>query len=153
MKNVMLALCMVGYSFTAMAQEINLIGSQFTTAGISSIASNVTISRWSLGEVPIFTLQNNDLTERRVSDWSLNSYPNPFNATLNLQLQSIDARELQISVTDVLGRHVYLNKKETLLNNEAIELDLSHLKPSLYILTAFSTKDGALKVIKIQKSN
>lgn len=84
-------------------------------------------------------------------NFSLETYPNPVNESLNLDLQIIKAGEFQIELRDLNGRTLirqdvgYLNK-----GREHLKLDLSEISPGIYFVN-FSDGTSILnrKIIKM----
>lgn len=132
-------------------QEIKLNSAVLASAGNSPELSNVTISKWRLGEVHLIVLQKEKVVDSPENSWTINSYPNPFTKVLNLDFQSEEKNEFTILVTDIQGKKQMYIEQKTILPKEVIQLNLSGLSPALYLVTIIPEDRSFQKVFKVQK--
>ena len=61
-------------------------------------------------------------------------YPNPFNATLNLELAQVPAGNVSTTLTDALGRRVFASTQRPGARQFTLQVPVS-LAPGTYVLT------------------
>lgn len=154
--NFKILLFLLFFSFqTSYGQEIKINSPVVATAGNNDTnelnSAPVNISKWRLGEVYLITLPLNNVNKISEPDWQLSIYPNPFRNNLNLDFNTVEKYECTISVTDITGKRNWYIEEKTILPTQIVEIDLSQLKPAMYLLTVVK-KNGEKKWIsKIQK--
>jgi hypothetical protein len=89
--------------------------------------------------LPCDTLTSITETEQAIR--SLQLYPNPANQEMRLQVTGHSIQVGALAITDMLGKKVLHLKPETLNNvtqseSEGMELNISHLAPGLYTVSA-----------------
>ena len=155
MKFNILLFLIVFSCFSIYGQEIKLNSTTVATAGNNKLkSSNVTtvnISKWRLGEVHLIQLQSNDLVDKDDIDWNVKSYPNPVQQELNLEFQTERIGIFAIQLTDISGKSLLNINKRTVLPNEVVKLDLSHLNSAMYLIHIIPESKTVQRVIKIQK--
>jgi hypothetical protein len=72
-------------------------------------------------------VKNNDISD------DVLLYPNPNNGDFTLGLKDIQSKEVSISIVDMLGREVYLNKF-VLNGSKVVDLADMNLAPGTYSL-------------------
>jgi len=101
--------------------------------------------------VPLFGDGNCDITvgeqENKFIEDNVNIYPNPVSDKLHIDLLNNTANSYIL--TNVYGRLI-LKSKKTLLNNNEIIINLSKLKPGLYLLS-LEIKNRNISTYKILK--
>lgn len=83
---------------------------------------------------------------------SLNAYPNPFNEEIKVAVGLTDASEVNVIITDMLGRVVTQLQPGTLEAGEhSLAIDSSNLAEGMYLCTVKTSSD--VKVISLVKKN
>jgi hypothetical protein len=78
----------------------------------------------------------------------LNTYPNPAKGQLYLQVKSVEiVTNAELSISTLLGQNI-LNRKINLPFNQPI--NLSNIKPGMYVMKIVTGKEVISKVIKIE---
>ncbi|MCY1722286.1 T9SS type A sorting domain-containing protein [Prolixibacteraceae bacterium Z1-6] len=138
-------------TFIIYGQEIKLNSSVVGSAGHTVDQNNLNIAKWRLGEVHLILLQQNQLDKTNNYNFTIDTYPNPFTESLNLHFQTEKRDIYSITVTDISGRKQWLNKKQEVLPNQVVKLNLSFLSSGFYLLTIIPEDKSVQHVTKIQK--
>lgn len=136
-------------------QEVQLNSATVATGGIGSERSDVNISKWSLGEVHLFVLneQNILLAAEEASGISadIKAYPNPFRSMLNLQFVKEFPGGFTIHITDLTGKVQWLSPNLKAEAGQVIQADLSKLDPAIYLVYIISKENETIHVFKVHK--
>lgn len=76
---------------------------------------------------------------------SINVYPNPFNAVLNISIEHVVLHDAVITVTNPLGQVVYMGNANSMSNNYS--LDLHHLSAGIYYISVATNGERVVKSI------
>ncbi|MEM7036416.1 MAG: T9SS type A sorting domain-containing protein, partial [Bacteroidota bacterium] len=88
-------------------------------------------------------------TVQILSSWageSVTLFPNPYEGTLNLQVQGERAEQVQVRVFDLFGKQVYTSEIAVQPGMQKHTFDLHNLSPGVYF---FHYKDHRVKVVKL----
>lgn len=154
MKQLLFTILIVILGIPLLAQEIQFPPTVLASGGSSSDnnATNISISRWRLGQVHQITLpvnisSNDDL----ILDGLITLYPNPVEDFLNIEFQMEESKDYIIRLTDVLGRSMMIRDQRTILPAQVVELNLSEFIPAMYLLHIESPDRKTRIVFRIQK--
>lgn len=81
---------------------------------------------------------------------SFNIYPNPGNGLFNLELQSSESRNLEITVNNVLGEKVYTERWEVGSGQLRRQMDLTSLSKGVYLLMISDGKRSVSRKLQIR---
>ena len=98
-------------------------------------------------EDAINTGTNNDI----LANEDLNIYPNPFTETLTFDCENINnLSSVEIKIIDLTGSTVYSEKMQDIQFNPKVKIDLSTIKPGIYLasLTDTNYKTITKRIIK-----
>ena len=73
---------------------------------------------------------------------NINTYPNPTQASLNINFEAAQAGVVMMSFTDMLGRVILQKKSDATEGKNNISIDLSGLRSGLYIITFTDSKNN-----------
>jgi len=86
----------------------------------------------------VFNAASTSLIETSISEVifpnEINIYPNPSSGKLNVFIESQQTNELKVTITDLYARKVYSEKIMPIIGSQTISLDLTTLKPGIYVL-------------------
>ena len=71
---------------------------------------------------------------------SINIYPNPTQDIATLQIAAITAEEIEISITDILGKTIYQQKRVINSGLNTVEINVSSIESGMYVVN-IKTKD------------
>ena len=106
---------------------------------------------WSTNSSVIEELVSTRVEEEKLSVEDLNIYPNPFSGTLTFDCQKINSQSsVDIVVTDLTGTTVYRETMYDIQFNPKLKVDLSNIKPGIYLasLTDTNFKTITKRIIK-----
>lgn len=152
MKIKILLFLMLISCFCLYAQEIQLKSGVVATAGVSNELNTVNISKWRLGEVHLIILQNDGFNKATEPVWNIRAYPNPVQKVLSLEFQTEESNEFTIQVTDITGKKVLMNTNRMVLPNGVIQLDLTILRPAIYLVSVTPNNKQTQRILKIRKN-
>ncbi len=132
-------------------QDIRLNAKSVSPSGINLESEDVNLSKWRLGKVYTIVLSKDISPSENGSEWDVKPYPNPFSKSLNLEFNTKTLMEVEIQIIDAEGRKVYDAENRKVLPGQTINLDLTNLAPSLYLLSIISKDQSTRKICKIQK--
>jgi len=69
-----------------------------------------------------------------------NLYPNPANLEINLLLNMESAMNIQVAVTDILGKTALTRSYGSMQGEHLLKLDVSGLSPGIYLITVSNAK-------------
>lgn len=140
--------------FTALGGEqyitIGSFGDRASTDTVNTISTNPLTgpgSSFSYYYIDSVTLWKNNFPtfiKEDLKDELVSVYPNPFNGILNVECKMLnDKSELNVIVTDVLGREVMVSEFKEQLN-------ISHLEKGIYFLSLYKSKTliGTKKIVR-----
>ena len=78
----------------------------------------------------------------------INIYPNPTSGLITIELEDLTYNELNILVTDVLGKVVYTKQLDAINVNE--ELDLSNHTSGVYFVKVYNDKFSKTELIILE---
>ncbi|MDX8340365.1 T9SS type A sorting domain-containing protein [Draconibacterium sp. IB214405] len=155
MKHSLLLLFTLFCFHLAIGQKITINSPIVATAGnkteVKMTASPVNISKWRIGEIYLVTLPETDLDDQLRGDSRLKVFPNPFRDEVNVQLKTDVTGVYRLLVTDISGRQQFYNSEETIIPGQSVQINLSHLRPAVYILTLYNANTDTKWMVKIQK--
>jgi hypothetical protein len=105
---------------------------------------------WTVNEVET-DLNINTGNDEIVAMESVNIYPNPFSGNLTFDCEKImDQSSVDILITDLTGKTVYREKMNDIQYNPKLRIDLSSIKPGIYLasLTDTNYKTITKRIIK-----
>lgn len=79
------------------------------------------------------------------------TYPNPTQASLNIDFEAAQAGVVMMSFTDMLGRVILQKKSDATEGKNNISIDLSGLRNGLYIIT-FTDNNNSITSQRIEKN-
>ena len=88
-------------------------------------------------------LNENNLNSR------LTVFPNPTEGALKISTDQ-QLNNIEISVTNYLGKLVFLNSNVTVAAGQSQEIDLSHEQPGIYFLTVGSENGGSTRKVVLK---
>ena len=144
------------------AQDIQFPPSVLSAGG-SAVKNNKShFSKWRIGRVNVLQVNSNNLksgilyTATEIEDlldddWKINAFPNPVTDFLQIQFEIDKPNLFGINVTDLSGRKIIENKVRLIIPNETVELDLTNLSSSLYIINVWSEDKTIHKTLKVSK--
>lgn len=130
------------------SQNLSLAGSVVSISGSYTTSANNSLS-WTVGEsvVDILTSANYILTvgfqqnwERIVGIEDLEEktqqavYPNPGTREVFIRINCNVTSEVLIEIFDLQGSKIYSERKNNLMDDQLITIDVSNLKTGMYIL-------------------
>lgn len=130
-------------------QEVKLNAAVVAAAGTSNAQNAVSISTWRLGEVHLVILQRDE--PMGLEAWKMNSYPNPFRNTLNLEFQIGEQGEFSVQVTGITGKKILFEKKMIAWPGQVVQIDLGYLAPGLYLVAVTHLDGKEQHIMKVQK--
>jgi hypothetical protein len=120
----------------------------FTPTAVASYSGTVTINSNAVAGVNTFTVRGNGINPTALNTnkgVGLNAYPNPTADKVNISVENAWIGEYSVSVKDVLGKEVMIQKS----NSSVFQIDLTSLPSGLYLVQV-SHKNGT-KTIQIAK--
>ena len=148
-----------------LAQNLKLAGSVVSTAANNSSSASNKLS-WTVGEtvVGVMKTTNQVLTvgfqqnwdkivavEDVEYNWQILSYPNPVTDKVFVKLSNPGLAEVFIDLLNVTGSKVLSEKRRNLAVDELVTLDVSALKPGIYLLHIYSPEQKSGRVYKVIK--
>jgi len=80
---------------------------------------------------------------------SVGLYPNPATKSLNININSTDAQDLNVAIVDILGVSVYVNTLNNVINyNKTI--DIEHLASGVYFVKVSNDKSAIVKKLIVE---
>ena len=144
-------------------QEVQFSPAVVSAGGSSSPGGAVNLSRWRIGQINVVTFPSAEnipkqatiaasaLSERPIEEWSVTVYPNPVNTLLNVRFDMESRGEFTLELYDVRGRKLIAENALIILPGQVAEIDLTGLKPALYLLKVIPSVQGTQKLFKITK--
>ncbi len=77
-----------------------------------------------------------------INDMSLSIHPNPVIDLVSLNFDVFDTEEMEISMVDITGKTVYVQKSTISAKTSSIQIDLTRFPKGFYIVTAKSMVSG-----------
>lgn len=105
---------------------------------------------WTVNSVET-DLDINTANNELIAIESVNIYPNPFSGNLTFDCEKImDQTAVDILITDLTGKTVYREKMNDIQYNPKLRIDLSSIKPGIYLasLTDTNNKTITKRIIK-----
>lgn len=148
-----------------LSQNLKLAGSVVSSGGGHSTGSGNKLS-WTIGEpvADILSTANYSVTlgfqqnwdkivgvEDIMEQWQAVAYPNPATESVSFSFGLPVSSEILIELLNISGAKVYIERRNGLLANEPVYIDLSSLKEGLYFLRISSPGKGINRVFKIVK--
>ncbi len=100
---------------------------------------------WTINPEMLIENQEDLFEDRMAQNKSLNVYPNPFSGTLVFDCENVENQNsVEIKVMDLTGSTVYNETKYDTQFNPKVKVDLSNIKPGIYLA---SLTDSNLKTI------
>ena len=153
-RSILLMFLLVCFQFS-FAQKVNLSKEVLATAGngteITNSNSPINISKWRIGEIYLVTLTDTDLQDNSLREAILNVYPNPFSNEVSIELKTENTDVYKLLITDISGRQQYYNSEKTIIPGQPLQINLSNLRPAMYILTLQPSHNKNKWMVKIQK--
>lgn len=106
---------------------------------------------WIINSIPTEEIEKSAQYEKPFENKSINIYPNPFSGSLTFDCEDIsDQPSLDIKITDLAGSIVYRETKNDIQYNPKLKVDLSDIKPGIYLasLTDNNFKTITKRIIK-----
>jgi hypothetical protein len=100
---------------------------------------------WKVNPMVLEQLEKSANKNEIAENQNLNVYPNPFSGTLTFNCENINSQSsIEIRITDLMGSTVYSETKYDAEINPQVRVDLSTIKPGIYMA---SLTDSNLKTI------
>ncbi|MCD4772082.1 MAG: T9SS type A sorting domain-containing protein [Bacteroidales bacterium] len=74
------------------------------------------------------------IEENKITEISMNIYPNPSSDFINIELKNTDSKQLSISISDMSGRIVFQENVKTISSNYSKKIDVSAFAKGNYLL-------------------
>ena len=157
MKSILIFYCLLLLSITAQAQAV--IGSVGGSGTVGAMHLDYTV-----GEAMVSTINNNRTTlnqgfhqaryvvtavQEAFAPGTINVFPNPTSAMLQIEFKAIEFKNLRISLHDELGRSINTSKADA----ATWQTNLSGLGSGYYMLTVTDRKNLKTSSFKILKIN
>ena len=110
MQRSLITILIVILGLPMLAQDIKF-PSAIVSAGGGSEGGSITLSRWRLAPIYVFTLPKSSIKEIDVDDlvdWEVKLYPNPVENYLTLEFDLPEERKFLLKITDVAGQVIYV---------------------------------------------
>lgn len=158
------AICFIG--ILAYGQNDTISRQVIATAGGDTTVNGVSVS-WTLGEVAIETIANEDSTviltqgfqqgeyvitsvgEALSDEFEINIYPNPATEYIIVDLKSNEIKSTVVEIYNMEGKLVYNSKFEKASGENRISL--STMNANQYILRVLDTSGNVLQTFKLIK--
>jgi len=143
-------------------QEVQFSPAVVSAGGGNSSSASVNLTRWRIGQINVVTFPSENalkqgtvvakvIPESPAEDWTVNVYPNPVNTVLNLHFELEAKGEFNLEIYDVRGSKIISENGLIILPGQVIKIDLTRLKPALYLLKVIPAEQGTQKLFKITK--
>jgi len=106
---------------------------------------------WSVNAMLIEDLEKSAQNEKAFESEDLNVYPNPFSGSLTIDCENLNTQSsVDIIITDLMGSTIYRETKHDIQYNPKLRVDLSNIKPGIYManLTDTNFKTITKQIIK-----
>jgi hypothetical protein len=157
---ISLTVCLGAFSQNlSLASSVVSISCGYTSATYNGLS-------WTVGEpvVDILTSTNYILTvgfqqnwekivgiEDLEEEWHPGVYPNPGTGTVFVKTPGNGSSEVLIELFDLRGAKIYSERKNNILDDELITLDISNLEPGMYFLHIYYPGGIPSRVYKLIK--
>lgn len=165
MKRLFVIIFSLAICHAIFSQNLKLAGSVVSSHGDYSSSTSNKLS-WTLGEpvIDVLTGANHILTigfqqnwENIVAvedveyNWQIIAYPNPVTDKVFIRFANPGSSEIIIELLNVMGGIVISRKMNNLINDEQVIIDVSGLRPGMYLLHIYSPRQKTNKVYKVIK--
>ena len=106
---------------------------------------------WSINPMMLEEMEKSAIKNEIPENEILNVYPNPFSGMLTFDCENIDTQSsVEIKITDLMGSTVYQETNHDIQYNPKLRVDLSTIKPGIYLasLTDTNLKTITKRIIK-----
>ena len=106
---------------------------------------------WSVNAMLTEDFKKSAKNEEVFASENLNVYPNPFSGSLTIDCENINTQSsVDIIITDLMGSTIYRETNRNIQNNPKLRVDLSAIKPGIYMasLTDTNFKTITKQIIK-----
>jgi hypothetical protein len=149
----------------ALAQDVQLSPTVIASAGNYSEADGISLS-WTLGEVAVATLSNNNLVltqgfqQSFLEDvrfsmdpilWQIIAYPNPVTEELRIQFDVPNPTNFLIEIQDVTGRLLSQEQHKQVSPGDVIQVEMSSYREGIYFFRILTADRKQVRVISITK--
>ena len=90
-----------------------------------------------------------DENNSKVND--INVFPNPTTGKVNITLDASNQSDIDVLVTDIVGKEVFKDKFNSVSGNNIYSINLSHLPEGLYLIKIISENNSFTRRIILDK--